>query len=249
MTKKEISIEEMMKAGMHFGHQTFRREPKMDPYIFGVRSGVHIIDLTKTAPMLQRALDFLTDVVKGGGQVVLVGTKRQASSLVEKYAQTCGMPYVSERWLGGLLTNFDTMSRRLKYLRELDDKYAKDDFKGMTKKERVVLDRHYKVLNTTLGGVKYMENIPSAIFVIDANKDRIAIKEANKLGVPVVALADTNTNPEGIDYPIPANDDAKSAIEFVLKLVAESCGTKPAPQADKISGADEVKQEEPEVVK
>lgn len=232
MTRKDFSVEEMMKAGMHFGHQTHRREPKMDPYIFGVRSGVHIIDLTKTVPMLQTALDFLESVVKSGQQIIIVGTKRQASGLIEQYATACNMPYVNQRWLGGLLTNYDTIAKRLKYLRELDERYAKNDFKTMTKKEKVVLDRQYRVLQTTLGGVKHLESVPGAIFVIDALRDKIAVREANKLGVPVVAMADTNTNPVGIDYLIPSNDDAKSAIEFVLQRVAESCAVKAAtPQA------------------
>lgn len=237
MTKRDFGIEEMMKAGMHFGHQTHRRNPKMDPYIFGVRSGIHIMDLTKTGPMLNIALDFLESIKESGKQIIFVGTKRQASPLVEQYAVKCGMPYVNQRWLGGLLTNFGTISTRLKLLRELDVRYAKDDFKDMTKKEKVMLDRQYKALQTTLGGVKNMMEIPGAIFVTDATKDRIAIKEANKLGVPVVALADTNTHPEGIDYLIPANDDAKSSLEFVLNLVATSCSV-----ASKV----QEKQEEPE---
>jgi small subunit ribosomal protein S2 len=243
MTKRDFGIEEMMKAGMHFGHQTHRRNPKMDPYIFGVRSGVHIMDLTKTAPMLNTALDFLESVVEGGKQVILVGTKRQASPLIKQYAGQCNMPYVNQRWLGGLLTNFGTISTRLKFLRDLDERHAKDDFKGMTKKEKVMLDREYRVLQTTLGGVKNMADIPGAIFVVDAIKDRIAIKEANKLGVPVVALADTNTNPEGVDYIIPGNDDAKSSLDFVLSLVATSCSVASKAQT-KVEAKVETSQEE-----
>jgi len=226
MTKK-ISIEEMLEAGMHFGHQAFRRNPKMSPYIFGVRSGISIIDLTKTEPMFEKALKFISNTVAGGKQIILVGTKRQASNLIKEYAEKCGMPYVNERWLGGLLTNFDTINKRLDYLKSLDEKFKQDDFTGMTKKEKVGLDKVYKSLSTSLGGLRGLKGIPGAVFVVDAIKDGIAVREAKKMGVPVVAIADSNVNLDTIDYPIPGNDDARKTIEYVLGFVTEACLAKP----------------------
>ena len=211
MAQTKVSVEAMMEAGMHFGHQTHRRNPKMDPYIFDARNGVHIIDLTKTEPLLEVALAFLQDTVKAGKQVILVGTKRQASPIIQTGAEQCGMPYVNERWLGGLLTNFDTIKKRLKYLNELEQKLSDKTAGRMTKKERV----------------KNLRELPGAIFVVDIIKDKIAVREAKKLGIPVVALVDTNGDPTVIDYPIPSNDDAKKAIEYVLELVAEACSVKP----------------------
>ncbi|OGB73808.1 30S ribosomal protein S2 [candidate division Kazan bacterium RIFCSPHIGHO2_01_FULL_44_14] len=251
MAQSKISVETMMEAGMHFGHQTHRRNPKMDPYIFDVRSGIHIIDLTKTEPLLKSAMEFLKETVKGGRQVIIVGTKRQASALVKAQAEACGMPYVSERWLGGLLTNFETIKKRLKYLNELEIKLAQPDLGEMTKKEKVMLDRQLKALLTSLGGVKHLQGLPGAVFVIDLIKDKIAVKEASKLGIPVVALVDTNANPDTVDYPIPSNDDAKKAIEYVLELVAEACTVKPVAKAieakaDKsANGSDKVSGDEP----
>lgn len=225
MTKK-ISIEEMMIAGMHFGHQAFRRNPKMNPYIFGVKSGISIIDLTKTEPMLERALKFVSDTVAGGRQVILVGTKRQASNLIKENAEKCNMPYVNERWLGGLLTNFDTINKRVEYLKSLDEKFKNDDFAGVTKKEKVGLNKVHKKLSASLGGLRELRGIPGAVFVVDVIKDSIAVREARKMGVPVVAMADTNVNPDVIDYVIPANDDARKAIEYILELITEACQTK-----------------------
>lgn len=208
---------------MHFGHQTQRRNPKMDPYIFDARNGVHIIDLTKTEPLLKSALAFLNETVKAGQQVIIVGTKRQASELVRQAAEKCGMPYVNERWLGGLLTNFDTIKKRLKYLGELEQTLNQPDQSRITKKEKVMLDRQFKALTTSLGGVRDLRGLPGAVFVVDPIKDKIAVREANKLDIPVVALVDTNANPDMVTHIIPSNDDAKSAIEYVLSLVAEAC--------------------------
>ena len=227
MAQTKVSVEAMMEAGMHFWHQTHPRNPQMDPHIFDARNGVHIIDLTKTEPLLEVALAFLQDTVKAGKQVILVGTKRQASPIIQTGAEQCGMPYVNERWLGGLLTNFDTIKKRLKYLNELEQKLSDKTAGRMTKKERVVLDRQYRTLMLSLGGVKNLRELPGAIFVVDIIKDKIAVREAKKLGIPVVALVDTNGDPTVIDYPIPSNDDAKKAIEYVLELVAEACSVKP----------------------
>src|SRR3989344_2409330 len=171
MTQTKVSVEAMMEAGMHFGHQTHRRHPKMDPYIFDARSGIHIIDLTKTELMLKRALEFLSETVKAGKQVVIVGTKRQAAAAVKAQAERCGMPYVNERWLGGLLTNFDTIKKRLKYLNELERKLSQPEMGGMTKKEKVMLDRQLKALLMSLGGVKDLTGLPGAVFVVDTIKD------------------------------------------------------------------------------
>ncbi len=233
MAKTSISIEEMMEAGMHFGHQTHRRNPKMDPYIFDARSGVHIIDLAKTEGLLKKAIEFVEKVVGEGKQVILVGTKRQATLLIKNYGEKCGMPYVDERWLGGLLTNFKTIKKRIDYLKKLDDRYAKNDFAGMTKKEKVMLDKQFRALEVSLGGLRNLEGLPGAVFVTDIIKDRIAVIEARKLAIPVVAIVDTNVNPELVDYPVPANDDAKKSIEYVVRLIAEACAAKPKKTASK----------------
>jgi small subunit ribosomal protein S2 len=236
-----ISIEEMMKAGTHFGHQTHRRNPKMDRYIFGVKDGVHIIDLVKTEASLKEAIGFLSGVTSAGGQVIFVGTKRQASDLVKQAAESCGMPYVNERWLGGLLTNYDTIKRRLKYLAELTERFTTNSFEGMTKKERVEMQKEYEVLQKTLGGLRDLRGIPQAIVVVDTIKDAIAIREAGKLGVPVVALADTNANPDVVDYPIPANDDAKKSIGLMLGYLSDACKVtdKPTTSAKSVEAAEE----------
>jgi small subunit ribosomal protein S2 len=223
MSKNPISVEGMMEAGLHFGHQTFRRNPKMDKYIFEARSGVHIIDLTRTEPLLKAALEFAAKTVAEGKQIVFVGTKRQASKIVSEHAAKCGQPYVADRWLGGLLTNFETVRGRLKYMRELDEKYAKNDFSDITKKEKVLVDREYEKLQIALGGLRELKGLPGALFVVDILRDQIAVKEAQKLGIPVIAIVDTNVNPDSVDYPIPGNDDARKAIEFVVAAMAEAC--------------------------
>lgn len=241
----KISVEEMMQAGVHFGHQTHRRNPKMDRYIFGAREGVHIIDLTKTEHMLAEAVEFVKKTADESGQIIFVGTKRQASDLISKYADACGMPYVGERWLGGLLTNYETIKKRLKYLNELDEKYRTGDFAGITKKEKVELDKVYETLNKTLGGLRTLRGIPAAIFVVDILQDKIAVTEAKKLGVPVVAIVDTNTDPDNIDFPIPANDDAKKSIDYVLGQIAGACSKAKATTA-KPDTAESVADEEGE---
>jgi len=224
---KDISIEEMMKAGVHFGHQTHRRNPKMNRYIFGAKEGVHIIDLIKTEASLKKAVDFANQVATEGGQIIFVGTKRQATDLIRENAQACGMPYVSERWLGGLLTNYDTIKQRLKYLNTLTEQYKANSFPGMTKKERVELDKDYAALEKTLGGLRELRGVPAAIFVTDVIKDKIAVLEARKLGVPVIAIVDTNADPDMVQYPIPANDDAKKSLEYIVGHIAAACGVKP----------------------
>lgn len=222
---KKLSIEAMMEAGMHFGHQTFRRNPKMDPYIFDARDGIHIIDLTKTEPLLEKALEFVKGLAAEGKQIIFVGTKKQAGPLVKEYAEQSGMPYVDQRWMGGLLTNFETLKKRLKYMREIDERYAKNNFGDMTKKERAELDKVYKALQVSLGGLREMKALSAAIFVVSTLQDAIAVREANKLKIPVIAMVDTNSDPSQIAYPIPSNDDAKKAIAYVLELMADVCKT------------------------
>jgi small subunit ribosomal protein S2 len=224
---KEISVEEMMKAGVHFGHQTFRRNPKMNKYIFGAKEGVHIIDLTKTETALVAALEFVKEIADKEGQIIFVGTKRQAGDLVKQYAESCGMPYVTQRWLGGLLTNHDTIKKRLKYLNELTERYKTNDFAGITKKEKVELDKEYHNLDRTLGGLRGLKGMPVAVFVVDIIKDKIAVTEANKLGIPVIATVDTNVDPDMVTHPIPGNDDAKKSIEYIVSRIALACGAKP----------------------
>jgi len=231
--KQKILIEAMMEAGMHFGHQTFRCNPKMAPYIFDARGGIHIIDLTKTEPMLEKAMEFVTELAQGGKQIIFVGTKKQAGPIIKEYAIACGMPYVDGRWMGGLLTNFDTLKKRLKYMREIDERYAKDNFGDMTKKERAELDKVYKSLQVSLGGLRDLHGLPAAIFVASILQDAIAVKEARKLKIPIVAIADTNSDPTTVDYPIPSNDDAKKAIAYVVSALAEAgkVSNKPAKEA------------------
>ncbi|MFA5009922.1 MAG: 30S ribosomal protein S2 [Patescibacteria group bacterium] len=247
--KQKISIEAMMEAGMHFGHQTFRRNPKMDSYIFEARDGIHLIDLTKTLPLLTSALEFAHELATEGKQIIFVGTKKQAGPIIKQAAEACGMPYVDERWMGGLLTNFDTLKKRLKYMREIDDRFAKNNFDDMTKKERAELDKVYKTLQFSLGGLREMRNLPAAIFVVSTLQDAIAVREAKKLKLPVIAMVDTNSDPSLIDYPIPSNDDAKKAISYVAELVAEACmvsdrplatGDQPTDDSEKAGGEEEL---------
>lgn len=223
MSKSQISVEGMMEAGLHFGHQTHRRNPKMNRYIFDAKSGVHIIDLTKTEPLLKEALEFVDRVTAEGKQVVFVGTKRQASQIVSEKANAAGMPFVADRWLGGLFTNFETVKKRLKYMRELDERYATNSFSDITKKEKVLLDQEYAKLQLSLGGLRNLKGLPGAIFVVDILRDEIAVKEAKKLGIPVIAIVDTNVNPDVVDYPIPGNDDARKAIDYVVGALASAC--------------------------
>ncbi len=241
MSKLDVTLEGMMEAGMHFGHQTHRRNPKMNKYIFDIKSGVHIIDLTKTEGLLKAALDFAGSMSKDGKQIIFVGSKRQASELIKRYATACDMPFVSERWLGGIMTNYETIKKRLKYLKELDERFATDNFVGITKKERVLLDQDLKKLDLVLGGLRNLKGLPGALFVVDIIKDHIAVQEAKKLGIPVIAIVDTNVNPDLVDFPIPANDDARKSIEYILERVANACkvgGTvKVEPKAEPVLAA------------
>lgn len=216
---QEISLEEMLKAGVHFGHQKQRWHPKMKPYIYTTRGGVHIIDLEKTAEKLQIALDFLADVVGRGGSVLLVATKRQAQAIVKKAAAESGMPHITERWIGGTLTNYETISKLVKRLKDLRNKREKGELTKYTKLEQLQFDKEIKDLEVTVGGIETMSGLPQAIFIVDLKKEKTALKEARKKKIPIVAIVDTNCNPDLVDYPIPANDDATKALNFIMRYV------------------------------
>ena len=218
MALPEFSMRQLLEAGVHFGHNTRRWNPKMEKYIFGVRNGIHIIDLQQTAPMLHRAMMAIRDTVKGGGRVLFVGTKRQAATRISEAASRCGQYYVNHRWLGGMMTNWQTISNSIKRLRALDDQLA-GETEGLTKKEALGLTRERDKLDRALGGIKEMGGLPDILFVVDTNKESIAIAEANKLGIPVIGVIDSNSSPEGIDFPIPGNDDAIRAISLYCDLI------------------------------
>lgn len=221
MALPTYTMRHLLEAGVHFGHHTRRWNPKMAPYIFGARNGIHIIDLEQTVPMLHQGLQAIRDVVAGGGRVLLVGTKRQAQEPVAEAAKRCGQYYVNYRWLGGMLTNFKTMSQSIRRLRELDERINNDQ-SGLTKRELLELTRHRDKLERALGGIKEMGGLPDILFVIDTNKEAIAVAEANTLHLPVVAILDSNSSPEGIAYPIPGNDDAMRAIHLYCDLVSSA---------------------------
>lgn len=215
-----ISMRQMLEAGVHFGHQTRYWDPKMAPYIFGERSKIHIVNLEKTVPLFNDALNYMGKMVANGGTILFVGTKRAARDAVAEAAQRCGMPYVNHRWLGGMLTNFRTVKQSIRRLKDLETQEAEGVFNQLVKKEQMMRYREMDKLNRSLGGIKDMERLPDAMFVIDVGHERIAVQEARKLGIPVVAVVDTNNSPEGIDYVIPGNDDAIRAVELYLDAAA-----------------------------
>jgi len=220
MAVPTFTMRQLLEAGVHFGHNTRRWNPKMEPFIFGVRNGIHIIDLQQTVPMLYAALNAARSVASEGGRVLFVGTKRAASDIVAESARKCGQYYVNQRWLGGMLTNWTTISQSIKTLRELDEQLADEAALGLTKKEQLNLTRRRDKLEMALGGIKEMGGRPDLVVVIDTNKEDIAIKEAKKLGIPVVGVVDSNSNPTDIDMPIPGNDDAMRAIQLYCDLFA-----------------------------
>jgi len=217
-----VTIKQLLEAGAHFGHQTSRWHPRMKTYIFTKRNGIHIIDLEQTVSMLDKACDFVRQVAAEGGSILFVGTKRQAQESVTEEAQRCGMYYVNQRWLGGVLTNFATIQARIDYLVRLEDRQAKGDFNRLPKKEALKLEDEILRLNRQMGGIKEMTSLPSALFIVDPVKERIALAEAKRVGIPVVAIVDTNCNPDEIDYPIPANDDAIKTIKLICSKIADS---------------------------
>ncbi|MDH4981390.1 30S ribosomal protein S2 [Hyphomicrobium sp. D-2] len=220
MTLPAFNMRQLLEAGVHFGHQSHRWNPKMAPFIFGARNNIHIIDLTQTTPMLHQALVKISDTVASGGRVLFVATKRQASDSIAESAKRSAQYFINHRWFGGTLTNWKTISQSIRRLRQLDDTLA--DPQGRTKKEILNLTRERDKLNQALGGIKDMGGTPDLLFVIDTNKEKIAIEEAKKLGIPIVAIVDTNCDPDGIDFPIPGNDDAGRAITLYCDLVARA---------------------------
>ena len=222
MALPEFSMRQLLEAGVHFGHQKHRWNPKMAPYIFGVRSNIHILDLSQTVPLLHQAMVKMRDVAAGGGRILFVGTKRQASDAVKESATRCAQYYVNHRWLGGMLTNWQTISKSIARLRELEGLLENVEQSGLTKKELLKMTREKDKLELALGGIKDMGKIPNLIFVIDTTKETIAIKEARKLGIPVIALLDSNCNPDDVDMPIPGNDDAVRSISLFCDLMADA---------------------------
>ena len=217
-----VTIKQLLEAGAHFGHQTSRWHPRMKSYIFTKRNGIHIIDLEHTANLLDKACDFVQQVVAEGGKILFVGTKKQAQDIIDEEAKRCDMYYVNQRWIGGVLTNFATIQARIDHLVRLEDQQARGDFNRLPKKEALKLSEEILRLNRRVGGFKEMTNPPAALFIIDITKENIALAEAKRIGIPVVAVVDTNCNPDDIDYPIPANDDAIKAIKLICSKIADS---------------------------
>ena len=218
----DITMRQMLEAGVHFGHQTRYWSPKMAPYIFGSRNKIHIINLETTLPLFQEAMNFLGSVTAANGKVLFVGTKRQASKLVREHAERCGCPFVDHRWLGGMLTNFKTVKNSIARLIELDELNSSGAIDRLSKKEALILERERSKLDRSLSGIRDMTGLPDCIFVIDVDHEKIAVAEAKKLKIPVVGIVDTNSSPEGIDYPIPGNDDAIRAVRLYLSHAADA---------------------------
>ena len=222
MPMPSFTMRQLLEAGVHFGHHTRRWNPKMKPFIFGDRNNIHILNLQQTVPMLYQALEAISKVASNGGRVLFVGTKPSASEVVAEAALSCGQYYVNHRWLGGMLTNWSTVSQSIRRLREMEERLSGEDVSALTKKETLTLTRERDKLEKTLGGIKEMGGLPDLLFIIDTNKEDIAVKEANVLNIPVVAVVDSNANPDGVDYVIPGNDDALRAISLYCDLVAGS---------------------------
>ena len=221
MALPEFTLRQLLEAGVHFGHQTQRWNPRMGPFIYGARNGIHIMDLTQTVPMLDQALKVIRDTVAKNGRILFVGTKRQAAAPVAEAAEKCAQYYMNHRWLGGTLTNWQTVSQSINRLKAIDEQMA-GGAEGLTKKERLNMEREQAKLQASLGGIREMGGVPDLLFVIDVKKEQLAIAEANKLGIPVVAVVDTNCSPDGVDYIIPGNDDAARAIALYCDLVSRA---------------------------
>lgn len=229
---QEVTIEQMLAAGVHFGHQKARWNPRMAPFIFGQKEGVHIIDLQKTEEKLAEALKFVGEVAASGKKILFVGTKRQAKEPTKKAAESCGMPYVVERWLGGTFTNFGTVKKQIKKLKDLKEKEKSGELSKYTKKEQLLFKEEIQRLEKLFGGISNLDDFPSAIFIIDITHDSIPVSEARKVSIPIVALVDTNADPEKVDYPIPANDDAIKSIELMCNIIVEKI--KESKKAEKV---------------
>ncbi|PID44328.1 MAG: 30S ribosomal protein S2 [Gammaproteobacteria bacterium] len=231
----EVSMRDLLKAGAHFGHQTRYWNPKMDKYIFGARNKIHIINLEHSVPAMNRALGIVTGLAENKNKVLFVGTKRAAAKIIKEQAERAGMPYVNHRWLGGMLTNYKTIRQSIKRFRDLEAQSQDGTFDKLTKKEVLMRTREMEKLEKSIGGIKDMGGLPDAIFVVDVDHERIAIKEANKLGIPVIGIVDTNSDPDGVDYVIPGNDDAIRAIQIYVNTMADAC----LEGASRNAGADE----------
>ena len=222
MALPEFSLRQLLEAGVHFGHQTQRWDPLMEPFIYGSRNGIHILDLTQTVPMLDQALNVVRETVAKGGSILFVGTKRQASSPIAEAAEKCAQYYMNHRWLGGTLTNWKTVSQSIQRLKSIDEQVASGSIEGLTKKERLGVEREHAKLKASFDGIAEMGGVPDLVFVVDVKKEALAVAEANKLGIPVVAVVDTNCSPTGIDYMIPGNDDAFRAIGLYCDLISRA---------------------------
>ena len=246
MAMPDYTLRQLLEAGVHFGHHTRRWNPRMGPYIFGIRNQVHILDLQQTVPMLDRALRATRDTTAAGGRVLFVGTKRAAAEHVAEAARRCGQYYVNHRWLGGMLTNWKTITGRIKRLRQIEEMLA-GDVTGLTKKEVLEITRDQEKLERSLGGIKEMGGLPDILFIIDTNKEKLAVEEANKLGIPVIAILDSNSDPAGVTYPIPGNDDAIRAITLYCELISgavlDGISAEMAASGHDIGGAEELPME------
>ncbi len=235
-----VTMKELLEAGVHFGHQTRRWDPKMRPFIFSERNGIHIIDLRQTLTAANQAAEFVKNLVAGGGSVLFIGTKKQAQAVVREAAERAGMPFVNERWLGGMLTNFTTIHKRILYMRELERMNESGEMDALPKKERLRLRRELEKLQAVLGGVRDLHRAPDAIFIIDVKTEHIAVTEGTRLGIPIIAVVDTNCDPDNIQYVIPGNDDAIRSAQLMADLMADAClaGTEIATARGKDKGGD-----------
>ena len=240
----QVSMRDLLQAGAHFGHQTRYWNPKMDQYIFGARNKIHIINLEHTVPAFNEALDLVKRLAGNKNKILFVGTKRAAGKIIKEQAERAGMPYVSHRWLGGMLTNYKTIRASIKRLRDLEAQQSDGTFDKLTKKEALMRTRDMEKLERSIGGIKDMGGLPDALFVVDVDHERIAITEANKLGIPVIGIVDTNSNPDGVDYIIPGNDDAIRAIKLYVTAVADACLLGKVESGEAVSAKDEFVEEE-----
>ena len=242
----QVSMRDLLQAGAHFGHQTRFWNPKMDQYIFGARNKIHIINLEHTVPAFNDALNTVKRLAEKKNQVMFVGTKRAAGKIIEEHARRCGMPFVSHRWLGGMLTNYKTLRSSIKRLRELEEQERDGTFAKLTKKEALMRSRMKEKLERSIGGIKEMSGLPDVLFVIDVDHERIAVTEANKLGIPVIGIVDTNSNPDGVDYVIPGNDDAIRAIKLYVAAVADAVIAGKTQAGEMVAASEFVEVSEPE---
>jgi small subunit ribosomal protein S2 len=241
MATPVVTMKQLLEAGVHFGHQTRRWNPKMRRFIFGERNGIYIIDLQQTLVRIETAYSFVRDLVADGGSILLIGTKKQAQDPIQSYAEKCGMPYINERWLGGMLTNFETIKKRVGKMQEYQRMRDSGEFAAMPKKEALLLSRELEKLERNLGGIRDLDRLPDAVFILDTKKEHIAVTEANKLGIPIVAVVDTNCDPDSVQYVIPGNDDALRSIRLLAAGIADAClagrGIAEATQAAEIAEA------------